>query len=40
MDAIAIAREAGRRWAADNPLNDSQRQTLWALLAEPLAEAS
>lgn len=40
MDAIEIAREAGRRWAAEHPLSEAQQQRLRALLAEDLAEAS
>jgi hypothetical protein len=40
MDDLERAREAGRRWAAENPLTDQQKQRLRSLLADSLPEAS
>jgi hypothetical protein len=39
MDDLEKARDAGRRWAAEHPLTEDQKQRLWALL-EPAEQAS
>lgn len=37
---LEIAQAAGRQWAAEHPLSDQQRHTLWSLLGESEVLAS